>query len=59
MIEVIITIFVIIIINSIVMIDMTEERKGMVMWRSSMVKIEVTNPSWMSGLSCVPILDVE
>ena len=54
-----ITNFTIIIINSIVMIDMTEERKGMVMWRSSMVKIEVTNPSWMSGLSCVPILDVE
>ena len=59
MIEVIITIFVIIIINSIVMIDMTEERKGMVMWRSSMVKTVVTNPSWRSGLSCVPILDVE
>ena len=41
------------------MIAMTKERKGMLMWRSKMVKTEVTKPSCRSGLSSVPFLDSE
>ena len=50
----------IIIIESIVvMINMTAERKGMLMWRSRMVKTEVSKPSRRSGLTSVPILGSE
>ena len=41
------------------MLAMTKERKGMLMWRSKMVKTEVSKPSCRSGLSSVPFLDSE